>query len=73
MGYPIVFLGVGKTKGVKLCFETTEATNYLLEAHDRKEVEISSKHLLKTYSVPATPIGVLSLIRSDLCEVIILI
>lgn len=27
--------------GVKLCFETTEATSYLLEAHDIKEVEIS--------------------------------
>lgn len=51
---PHSFSGGGEDQRVKLCFETTEATNYLLEAHDRKEVEISSKHLLKTYSVPAT-------------------
>lgn len=27
---------------VKLCFETIEATSYLLEAHDVKQVEMSN-------------------------------
>lgn len=31
-----------KLFSVKLCFETIEATSYLLEAHDMKEVEMSS-------------------------------
>lgn len=52
----IVSLQGGEDHRVKLCFETSEATSYPLEAHDRKEMEISSKHLLKIHSVPGTPI-----------------
>lgn len=34
----------------KLCFETIEATSFLLETHGMKEVEIGNQHLLKTYT-----------------------
>lgn len=41
---------LGKDRRVKLCFVTIGVTSCLLEAHDMREVEISNKHLLKTYS-----------------------
>ena len=40
---------VGRPFRVKLCFETIEATSYLLEAQGMKEGEINNWHLLKTY------------------------
>lgn len=48
-GYPFIVLG-GTDHRVKLGFVTTGVTSCLLEAHDMREVEISNKHLLKTYS-----------------------